>query len=160
MGQFGQELRQVREDRGVSIDEICAVTKVSSRHVEALEAGRYRDLPGGVFRKGIVRGYVAAVGLEEQPWIDRFEASLRESGVSDPEERDWAEFAENVRRNRVGKENRGNGLRWLGVLLMLLLLLVGGLLTWKFALHGDLPFSFYIHIHRSSFSGLFRSRSN
>jgi cytoskeleton protein RodZ len=135
MGQFGQELRREREDRGVTVEHICAVTKVSSRHVEALEAGRYGELPGGVFRKGIVRSYAAAVGLEEAIWIERFEASLRETGAVTPEEQDWAEFAENVRRNR-GVIGPATGMRWLGVAMMLTALLVCGWLTWKFVLNG------------------------
>jgi cytoskeleton protein RodZ len=138
MGQFGQELRREREDRGVTVDQICAVTKVSSRHVEALEAGRYGELPGGVFRKGIVRSYVAAVGLEEEAWIKRFEASLQEFSGESPEE-DWTEFAENVRKNRPGG-GPAMGMRWLGVVLMLVALLVACWLTWKFVLHSKLPF--------------------
>jgi cytoskeleton protein RodZ len=137
MGQFGQELRRAREDRGVTVDQICAVTKVSSRHVEALEAGRYDDLPGGVFRKGILRSYVAAAGLEESVWVERFEASLRELAPAKAEEQDWVEFAENVRKNR-NAQGTTTGLRWLGVAVMLTALLVCGWLTWKFVLHGRL----------------------
>jgi cytoskeleton protein RodZ len=134
MGQFGQELRREREGRGVSVDHICAVTKVSSRHVEALEAGRYEELPGGVFRKGIFRSYVSVVGLEESVWVQRFEASLREFGQRSTEEQDWTQFAENVRRNR-GVEESASGMRWFGVAMMLMALLVCGWLTWKFVLH-------------------------
>lgn len=133
MGRFGQELRREREGRGVTVDDICAVTKVSSRHVEALEADRYQDLPGGVFRKGIVRSYVSAVGLEEAAWIERFEASLRESGAASPEEQDWAEFAENVRRGRIA-EKPAMDVRWLGIALMLAGLLLCSWLVWKFVL--------------------------
>ncbi len=140
MGQFGQELREEREGRGVSVDEICAVTKVSSRHVEALEAGQFDQLPGGVFRKGILRSYISAVGLDEAVWIERFEQSLRESGAADPEDKGWVEFAENVKRSRSG-EGPGTGMRWLGVILMLLVLLICGWAAWKFVLHDRLAMS-------------------
>jgi cytoskeleton protein RodZ len=134
MERFCDELRWERERRQVSIEKICAETKVSSRHLHALEAGEYGSLPGGVFRKGIVRSYVVARGLEEAPWIDRFEATLRESGTTVPED-DWAEFAENVRRNRgaSGSETR---LRWLGVGVMVVSLIALSWSVWKFALHG------------------------
>src|SRR5271168_3655716 len=102
MERFCDELRWERERRKVSIEKICEETKVSSRHLQALEAGEYGSLPGGVFRKGIVRSYLAALGLDEATWIERFEASLRETGAENPEATDWTEFAENVRRNRVG----------------------------------------------------------
>jgi cytoskeleton protein RodZ len=136
MERFCDELRWERERRKVSIEKICEETKVASRHLLALEAGEYDALPGGVFRKGIVRSYLRALELDEVPWIERFEASLRESGtVADRE--DWAEFAENVRRNRMGSESR-TGLRWAGVAAMAGSLVVLGWGVWKFALHGRL----------------------
>src|ERR1700677_947046 len=106
MERFCDELRWERERRKVSIETICEETKVSSRHLLALEAGEYGELPGGVFRKGIVRSYLAALGLDEALWIERFEASLRESGAVSADGNDWIEFAENVRRNRIGSSSK------------------------------------------------------
>ena len=137
MERFCDELRWERERRKVSIEKICEETKVASRHLLALEAGDYDALPGGVFRKGIVRSYLAALKLDEVTWIERFEASLRESGPASPEAKDWTEFAENVRRNRVGGESP-TGLRWMGVAVMLGSLAALGWSVWKFALHGRL----------------------
>ncbi|HEX4576239.1 MAG TPA: helix-turn-helix domain-containing protein [Edaphobacter sp.] len=137
MERFCDELRGERERRQVSIERISEETKVASRHLLALEAGEYSALPGGVFRKGIVRSYLAAVGLDEVPWIERFEASLRESGTAGTEGNDWTEFAENVRRNRVGVESK-TSLRWFGVAAMVTSLAAIGWGVWKFALHGRL----------------------
>jgi cytoskeleton protein RodZ len=137
MERFCDELRWERERRKVSIEKICEETKVASRHLLALEAGDYDALPGGVFRKGIVRSYLAALKLDEITWIERFEASLRESGTASTEAKDWTEFAENVRRNRVGGESP-TGLRWMGVAMMVGTLVALGWSVWKFALHGRL----------------------
>jgi cytoskeleton protein RodZ len=137
MERFCDELRWERERRQVSIETICDQTKVASRHLLALEAGEYGALPGGVFRKGIVRSYVTALGLDEVPWIERFEASLRESGTPSIDAKDWTEFAENVRRNRGGSESP-TGIRWMGVAMMLGSLMALGWSVWKFALHGRL----------------------
>ena len=137
MERFCDELRWERERRQVSIETICQETKVASRHLYALEAGEYDSLPGGVFRKGIVRSYVAALKLDEVTWIERFEASLQERGAANSEATDWAEFAENVRRNRVGPESKTN-LRWMGVVMMMVSLVAMGWGVWKFALHGRL----------------------
>jgi cytoskeletal protein RodZ len=137
MERFCDELRWERERRKVSLEKICEETKVASRHLLALEAGDYDALPGGVFRKGIVRSYLAALKLDEVTWIERFEASLRESGTASPEAKDWTEFAENVWRNRVGGESP-TGLRWMGVAVMVGTLVALGWSVWKFALHGQL----------------------
>ena len=138
MERFCDELRWAREQRKISIEAICEETKVSPRHLRALEAGEYSELPGGVFRKGIVRSYLAALGLEESSWLDRFEASLRESGAEEGEVEDWSEFAENVRRNRGASES-GTKLRWMGVVMMMTALLVLCWCVWKFVLHERLP---------------------
>jgi len=134
MTRYGDELRAEREARGVSVEDICAVTKVSPQNVRLLEAGSYGELPGGVFRKGIVRSYVGALGLEEAFWLERFEESCRELGVTSGGERDWVEFAENVKKNRA-PGRQGLGWRWIGVVFLLLALGAAAWASWHFVLH-------------------------
>ena len=134
MSRFGDELRREREERGVTIDAICAATKVSSQHVAALEAGELEKLPGGVFRRGIARSYVQALGLNEAPWMERFDTTCRAAGLGGESERDWVEFAQNVKRGRAG-ERGGRGLQWLGVMLLMGLVGVLGWFVWRLARH-------------------------
>jgi len=135
MERFCDELRVEREQRAVSIETICAVTKVSMRHLQALEAGEYDELPGGVFRKGILRSYLGVLGLEEAPWLERFEASLALSGEkTTTTAAEWAQFAENVRRTRA-QSRVLTGKRWLGVAGMFALLALFGWLVWTLVAH-------------------------
>jgi cytoskeletal protein RodZ len=134
MERFCDELRWEREQRNVSIETICAETKVASRYVEALESGDYGELPGGVFRKGILRSYLSVLGLDEATWIERFDASLEASGKLGSTAEDWAEFAENVRRTRVSTRP-ATGIRWLGVAGMFALLALAGWLIWTLVVH-------------------------
>ena len=46
-----------------ALGNITGVTKISERHLVALEEERFDVLPGGVLSKGMVRGYARAVGL-------------------------------------------------------------------------------------------------
>ena len=135
MERFGDELRVERERKQVTLETICAITKVSIRHLEALESGKYGELPGGVFRKGIVRSYLGAVGLDEETWLQRFETTLRESGSVASNNDDWVEFAENVRRNR-STISHATRARWMGVAVMVTMLVVLGWGLWRFVLHG------------------------
>lgn len=122
---FGEQLRRERERRGVALEAICASTKVPVRHILALEAGAFRELPGGVFRRGFLRSYLSALGLEESPWMARFEQSCRQSGVGDGESGAWTVFAENVKNSRTIQRRRTR-FRWLWISLLLLLTLVAG----------------------------------
>ena len=134
MERFCDELRWERERRQISVETICAVTKVTTRHIKALEAGEYDALPGGVFRKGILRSYLSVLELDEANWVERFETSLRESGAVSPDGMEWAEFAENVQRNRISTAPT-TGTRWMGVGMMVVSLVALGWVVWKFALH-------------------------
>jgi len=136
---FGEQLQRAREERGVSVEAICDATKVSARFILALEAGALGELPGGVFRRGFVRSYLGALGLEETPWMGRFEESCRQSGMKEPAEKEWAEFAENVKNSRIVQRRR-MGLRWAGIGVILAVLALGGWCGWRLATHrGLLP---------------------
>jgi len=131
---FGEELKRAREERGVAFETICAATKVPARHLRALEAGAFEELPGGVFRRGFVRSYLSVLGLEEGSWMKRFEESCRECGVRDPTQVEWATFAENVKNSRGGMRRRA-GLRRLGIGVLLAALGLAGWCGWRLATH-------------------------
>ncbi|GGG98862.1 helix-turn-helix domain-containing protein [Silvibacterium dinghuense] len=134
MSEFGTELRRERERRGIGLDTISEATKISSRHLQALEAGQFDQLPGGVFNKGIVRGYARIVGLDEEAWVDRFMSAYRGSGQLKDDDANWIQFAENVSRGRTPEEadRPALRLRWAGVALLLAVLAVLGWFVWHY----------------------------
>lgn len=75
MGSLGQELREEREARQISIEEIASSTKIVSRYLEALEDDRLDVMPGGFFVKGIIRAYAKAVGLDPEEVLGRYKAA-------------------------------------------------------------------------------------
>jgi len=126
MSTFGEDLRMERLSRGIALEEISAVTKISGRHLEALEQERFRVLPGGIINKGIVRGYARAVGLNPGHWTERFLQAYIASGAMLDEERDWMAFASNVGKQRPQQINAmGIRLRWIGLALLLVMTAVG-----------------------------------
>jgi cytoskeleton protein RodZ len=134
MAAFGEELRRAREERGITIATICESTKVSAKHIRALEAGELAEVPGGVFRRGFVRSYLCVLGLEEAPWMLRFEESCRETGMRTPAEMEWTTFAENVKNSRVAPRRRA-GIRWAGFVVLAAALAAAGWWGWRLATH-------------------------
>lgn len=65
-------LRQHRLRIGVSLDEIIAKTKISRRFLEAIEAGDYRQLPGGIFTVSYIRQYAEAIGYEPDEVLEHY----------------------------------------------------------------------------------------
>ena len=127
MGKFGDTLRQEREFRGITLDAITRVTKISNRHLVALEQEHFDILPGGVFNKSMVREYARVVGLDQEEWVKRY-LSAHKSTATVTDGDGWMRFAENASkaRSEAGAGNRSDQkLRWTGI--GVLLLLVAGL---------------------------------
>jgi cytoskeleton protein RodZ len=78
MGAFGDRLRREREMRGITLDEITESTKISRRHLEALEGEHFNQLPGGVFNKGFVRAYARFLGIDEDQAVADYSAASNE----------------------------------------------------------------------------------
>jgi cytoskeletal protein RodZ len=121
MANFGEQLRTERVSRGISLEQITNVTKISQRHLIALEQERFNQLPGGILNKGIVRGYVNVLGLDADEWVARYNSAYSSSGQMYEEDRNWVDFATNVGRTRLDRhEIAAMRLRWLATLLLLL----------------------------------------
>jgi len=121
VGTFGEELRMERLNRGIALEKITEVTKISQRHLVALEENQFRVLPGGILNKGIVRGYVNVLGLDEIDWVTRFQRAYAASGELLEDDRNWIEFAANVGRARVRPRDAATErLKWAGAFLLML----------------------------------------
>ncbi len=81
MGQFGDKFRKAREKKGISLDDVSNVTKISSRMLQAIEDERFEQLPGGVFNKGFIRAYARHVGLNDEEAINEYLACLRQAQI-------------------------------------------------------------------------------
>ncbi len=69
---FGPRLRSERERRGLSLDTIALVTKVSVDLWEGLERNDFSRWPSGIFARAFVRDYARAVGLDADEIVDDF----------------------------------------------------------------------------------------
>jgi cytoskeleton protein RodZ len=65
MGDLGRYLHDLRERKGISLEEVSQVTRIGKRHLAALEAEEFAELPAPVFVKGFLRSYCEA--LHERP---------------------------------------------------------------------------------------------
>jgi cytoskeleton protein RodZ len=97
MGSFGDRLRREREMRGITLDEITESTKISRRHLEALETEHFDQLPGGVFNKGFVRAYARFLGIDEDRAVADYSTASNEQ--PEPENKFPLEIHEKPKRN-------------------------------------------------------------
>ncbi len=67
----GAELKQARESRGLSIEDVAQQLKFAPRQIESLEAERFERLPGPTIARGMVRNYARLLKLEPEPMLER-----------------------------------------------------------------------------------------
>lgn len=75
-----ERLRRAREKAGLSLEELSSRTKIQLALLEAIEAGEFKRVPGGLFVRGFLRAYAKEVGLEPEAvvaqYLDEYEPSL------------------------------------------------------------------------------------
>lgn len=68
-------LKLAREAKGLSVRQVAETTKLSARVIEALEGGRVSALPGGIYRRGIIRSVASEVGLDPEQTLREFSSA-------------------------------------------------------------------------------------
>ena len=84
--EFGQWLREKREDAGLSLREIAEKTRIPQSILEAIEAGDGSRLPAPVFIKGFLRTLAIELNLDPVDLIGEFKRAVPEpeEGVAVP----------------------------------------------------------------------------
>ncbi len=102
MPSFGERLKQEREKRKITLEQISVSTKIGTRMLQALEEDNFSQLPGGIFNKGFVRAYSRFVGLDEDQTVAEYleasgDAPLLPAEPGSPDD-EASEIEENVSR--------------------------------------------------------------
>lgn len=122
MESIGEFFRQVRETKGLTLDEVASKTRIHPDFLKALEEGNFAKLPDQVFAKGFVRSYARSLGLDEEDAMRCFVESAGTFYNKQGElERLRVQQAEDERRK---KANRKVVVAATGVALLALILLL------------------------------------
>lgn len=63
MSELGQQLKEARLQKGLSLDDVQEMTKIRKRYLEAIETGDYKVLPGSFYVRAFIKTYAETVGL-------------------------------------------------------------------------------------------------
>lgn len=59
----GEVLKQARLQQGLSLEEVEEITKIRKRYLQAIENGRFQELPGNFYVRAFIKSYAEAVQL-------------------------------------------------------------------------------------------------
>ncbi|HJT07730.1 MAG TPA: helix-turn-helix domain-containing protein, partial [Stellaceae bacterium] len=68
----GQLLRETREGIGSDLNRVATALRIRAAYLEAIEEGRYDQLPGAVYALGFVRAYATHLALDGEEAVRRF----------------------------------------------------------------------------------------
>ncbi|MEW6253120.1 MAG: RodZ domain-containing protein [Planctomycetota bacterium] len=74
----GTLLREAREAREMSVDDVAARLRLMQRQIELIEADDFDGLGRPVFARGFVRNYARLLGMDPAPLLARMEGSETE----------------------------------------------------------------------------------
>lgn len=105
MASLGQQLKQAREERGLSIQNIADGTHIGSRFLQAIESDDYSILPGGVFNRAFVRKFAGQVGFDQEQAVKLYDEQLAEMG-GEPAKSSYLGLGDELE----AKSSSGNGM--------------------------------------------------
>ncbi|AEA17391.1 MULTISPECIES: helix-turn-helix domain-containing protein [Bacillus] len=79
MTELGQKLKEAREAKGLTIDQLHEITKIQKRHLVAIEEGNYDVLPGAFYARAFIKQYADAVGLHGEELLVEHQSTIPQS---------------------------------------------------------------------------------
>src|SRR5258706_10408148 len=86
MSSVGTYLRELRQRRGVSLEEIARTTRVAQRYLECIEADTFDTLPSPVFTRGFIRAYCQALGEPPEEALAAYEGREEPAAAATPQQ--------------------------------------------------------------------------
>jgi len=75
-------LSTVRRNRGITLRQISEATKIGMRALEAIEAGDFRVLPGGIYATSYIRQYARAIDYPEDDILELYRRHMSQPAAS------------------------------------------------------------------------------
>lgn len=72
----GHQLREAREAKGLSLEDVAASTRIPTRHLISLEEGAWDKLPAPTYAVGFAKNYAGAIGLDRNAIGDQLRSEM------------------------------------------------------------------------------------
>ena len=72
----GERLQAAREEKGLSLEDLAAQTRIPLRHLQSLEQGDWSRLPAPTYTIGFAMSYASAVGLDRNEIAEDLRAEM------------------------------------------------------------------------------------
>jgi cytoskeletal protein RodZ len=127
LSELGNRLKDAREAKGYSLDDLQRVTKIQKRYLVGIEEGNYDMMPGKFYVRAFIKQYCEAVDL---PTEEIFEEYKEEVPTTINEE--LPEQLSRVQTRKTVSENSSKVLNFVPMLLVILFVIGALVFVWYF----------------------------
>ncbi|MGE6261199.1 RodZ domain-containing protein [Heyndrickxia sporothermodurans] len=78
MTELGSRLKEARQAKGLSLDDLQEITKIQKRYLKGIEEGNYDMMPGKFYVRAFIKQYAEAVGLETDQVFEEYKSDVPE----------------------------------------------------------------------------------
>lgn len=115
--EIGQLLKEEREAKQLTLDDIQEMTKIQKRYLQAIEDDDYKRLPGRFYARAFIKEYALVLGLEPDTLLVYFDRT-------NVEETETAQYS-NVRRSRRTRAPKSSAILSFFPTIIVIILIVG-----------------------------------
>ncbi|WPZ19582.1 DUF4115 domain-containing protein [Geobacillus subterraneus] len=105
MTELGKRLREAREEKQISLDELQEMTKIQKRYLIGIEEGNYAIMPGNFYVRAFIRQYAEAVGLDPDELFEQYKQDIPQSYQDD--------MPQPLSRVKTRQQLSAEGAKWL-----------------------------------------------
>jgi transcriptional regulator with XRE-family HTH domain len=108
LDKYAEELREARDKKGITLQQMAAKTRIDIKFLEAIDNGNFSFLPE-LYVKAFLKQYAKVVGLDEKETIERYEDAkdgkliVKEEGKSLLEQKVDIEKEKKIEKETVKK---------------------------------------------------------
>lgn len=125
--ELGKRLKEAREAKKMSLDELQQITKIQKRYLIGIEEGNYAIMPGNFYVRAFIKQYAEAVGLDAEEIFHEYEHEIPSTQRE--------ELPEQLSRVKSRKQISTKYDKWLALLpkvLMAAIVIAAAVMVWVF----------------------------
>ncbi|PAD40126.1 hypothetical protein CHH53_03675 [Terribacillus sp. 7520-G] len=100
---IGAKLREARESKGMTLEDVQQRTKIQKRYLKAIEENNHSVMPGDFYTRAFIKEYAQTVGLDPDEVL---EPKAQQEAVAPPVQEEASEAPSRQERSRT-QENDG-----------------------------------------------------
>lgn len=83
MTELGARLKEAREKKGYTLEDLQEITKIQKRYLVGIEEGNYASMPGAFYVRAFIKQYAEAVGLDANEVFEQYKSDIPNTQVEE-----------------------------------------------------------------------------